>query len=322
MRIISNLAGALQNGVASFLALLFPNGRKINGTDTGADKKVIITKSDGTTPAGVWTETGDVQIIDGGKVGTKETGTGVPDKEYVLFDRTNLTAKHYVDGGEKLAMTTTQNKLGQETIATTDNSYAFGTHTNRFSTVRGAALGASDGTRDRIAATTASLSIVSSGGVPLSAINTTDGNHVSLSAPAKQYNNAVTLYNKAGLANAVGKIYTGVPGAADYSHGPLFGTAASTLAISTPTAWVCVGAGGVADGSTDLYVPLTDGIICDLLADAACTRGRTLNRSGANAGQVADTGGAAFTPGLTVGVCLATTGGAGLVRSRLCKVVA
>jgi hypothetical protein len=124
------------------------------------------------------------------------------------------------------------------------------------------------------------------------------------------------LVNKSGGATVRGKIYQGLPGAADYAVGPPVTTIQTYLSASMPLQWICVG-GGVADGSADSFVPLKPGEIVSVYADGACTRGHTVNTSGANAGQVADTAGSAFTAGQTIGVVLATSGAEGLVRVAL-----
>ena len=78
--------------------------------------------------------------------------------------------------------------------------------------------------------------------------------------------------------------------------------------------------GGVADGSETFFVPLSDGEILDIYVDGACTRDQFIDMPAALGVAGQGTPAAAMTAGTTLGVCLETTGGAGVCRVFISKV--
>jgi hypothetical protein len=259
---------------------------------------------------------GGISLADGAKVGTG-SAVGTWDQEYVLFDHSNVRLIFY-GGGTGSLFVKASNVLFKQLLegATGDNVDNIGRAGNRINTVTvGTAVGYSDGTRFRTLINSTGLALVGSGGSAIATLNSTDGNIVHADQTLIQHTGTIALINKTGSATVAGKVYfCNNPGTA-FSITSLVTTALTYLAASRPGWMVCVG-GGVADGSTDIFVPLGNSCqIVDVYCDAAVTLGHTVNRSGANNGQGIDSTGTATTAGVTIGINIGgTTGGAGLVR--------
>jgi hypothetical protein len=224
----------------------------------------------------------NIAISDGAKIGTVNSGSpGTPDKEYLVFDRTNQKIFMYVNNVLKHSFETGQWLAYQDLLPSPTNSLNHGYSTNRWGYgYFGTQLGMHDGTRY-------SISLISNG-----------------AGYAGERLTVLSHLNNVGSASVVGYRYK-----IQASTGFVISVPGDTIA----TLGLMIAHEAFANGSYGrmmMLSPATDGQIVKLYFSAATTAGHYANFDGVNNGQFVDA--VAPVANQCAGIIMETIAGAGL----------
>jgi len=287
--------------------LVFTGGQYFDGATAN---QFILNSNDGSSAMKMGTD---------GENLTVGAGTGGTLKEYINFSRSAAQLLLYRDGAAHLQC---DGGIGfhLNLRSVVDITADVGSTTGRFKDgLFGGQLGFHTGTRFTSWHDSNGLGLQPPGGGQTLQIGYLGAISQYATVVASSYaHRRIQLNNRSGGATVAGYVYVVSDGAVDDSVGAAVVAGTDYLAASNQVLVVCVG-GGVADGSNDWFVPMRDGDIVNIYASGPCTKKEFVNITAAGTAGTVDPA-ANMAAGETVGICLKTTGGAGLVRIMIIHV--